>query len=212
MVENLYTTGWIKTYRSLYHHWIFNNEKYLKAWLTILFEANFKEEKVIIEGELILCKVGQKLYSLKTWTKIFGKGWSVQKVRTFFRLLEKDSMIETKGLRKTTLLTVCNYEKYQNGVTDRQHTDNTQITRRQQQLKNDKNDKNEKKIIDREKDFAITLTPFVEKYGEDMMRDFYNYWKEPNKSRTRMRWELEKTWDIAGRLRTWDRNQERFRK
>lgn len=35
------------------------------------------------------------------------------------------------------------------------------------------------------------------------MRKFFSYWTEPNKSGTRQRWELQKTFDIKRRLYTW---------
>lgn len=48
-----------------------------------------------------------------------------------------------------------------------------------------------------------TLKPYVSMYGKDMIRQFYDYWTEPNKSRTKMRYELERTWDTKRRLNTW---------
>lgn len=48
-----------------------------------------------------------------------------------------------------------------------------------------------------------TLVPYVSMYGKDMIRQFYDYWTEPNKSRTKMRYELERTWDTKRRLNTW---------
>lgn len=51
--------------------------------------------------------------------------------------------------------------------------------------------------------FYKSLVPFVETYGREMIRQFYDYWTEPNKSRTKMRYELERTWDTKRRLNTW---------
>ena len=48
-----------------------------------------------------------------------------------------------------------------------------------------------------------TLVPYISMYGKDMIRQFYDYWTEPNKSRTKMRYELERTWDTKRRLNTW---------
>lgn len=43
--------------------------------------------------------------------------------------------------------------------------------------------------------------------GEDAikaeMRKFYSYWSEPNKSGTKVKWELERTFDVKRRLYTW---------
>ncbi len=51
--------------------------------------------------------------------------------------------------------------------------------------------------------FCNSLVPYVKTYGKEMIRKFYYYWTEPNKSRTKMRYELERTWDTKRRLNTW---------
>jgi len=65
-----------------------------------------------------------------------------------------------------------------------------------------------KSIEERQKDFYNLLRPYVNKYPEEMLTAFYNYWSEPNRSRTKMRAELEKTWDLPRRLATWNRKSE----
>lgn len=35
------------------------------------------------------------------------------------------------------------------------------------------------------------------------LKKFYRYWTEPNKSGTKVKWELEQTFDIMRRIRTW---------
>ena len=57
-----------------------------------------------------------------------------------------------------------------------------------------------------------TLKPFLETYGKDFLNDFYKYWTEPNKSNTKFRQELEKTWDLLRRLETWAKNEKNFKK
>lgn len=61
-------------------------------------------------------------------------------------------------------------------------------------------------------DFYNTLVPFVELYGKETVRDFFDYWTEPNKSNTKMRFELEKTWDVGRRMRTWNNRKSRYEK
>ena len=137
--------GWIKIYRQIQKHWIWDNPDYLKAWIAILITVNHEDNKVLIHGELFNCGRGESLLSLANWAKTFGKGWTIQRTRTFFNLLEKDKMINTEGCRKTTRLNVCNYDSYQEvqqtnnrQTTGKQQADNKQITTN----KNDKNDKN----------------------------------------------------------------------
>ena len=52
-------------------------------------------------------------------------------------------------------------------------------------------------------EFRNSLIPFLSEYGKEMLTEFYNYWTEPNPSKTKMRYEMEKTWDTARRLETW---------
>lgn len=59
--------------------------------------------------------------------------------------------------------------------------------------------------------FAETLKPFLEIYGKNLCNDFYKYWTEPNKSKSKFRAELEKTWDVERRLETWARNDKNFK-
>jgi len=44
------------------------------------------------------------------------------------------------------------------------------------------------------------------------IKKFISYWTEPNKSKTKLRWELEKTWDTKRRLGNWMRNCDKFNK
>jgi len=67
-------------------------------------------------------------------------------------------------------------------------------------------------IDSRKLKFANTLIPFVEIYGRDMIKDFYEYWTEPNKSNTKYKQELLKTWSLERRLATWAKNDNNFNK
>ncbi len=60
--------------------------------------------------------------------------------------------------------------------------------------------------------FSNTLQPFLETYGKDFLNEFYSYWTETvnNKSKNRFRQELEKTWDLERRLKTWERNNKKY--
>lgn len=55
----------------------------------------------------------------------------------------------------------------------------------------------------RKENFHESLRQYVSKYGRGMVRSFFDYWTEPNPSGSKMRYELEKTWDTPHRLATW---------
>lgn len=48
------------------------------------------------------------------------------------------------------------------------------------------------------------------KYDQEMLRAFCNYWTESNKSKTKMRFELEKVFEIGRRLATWKSREKTF--
>lgn len=62
----------------------------------------------------------------------------------------------------------------------------------------------------RERDFYDSLTVYLDTYGKEMLRDFFNYWSEPNKSGSKMKFEMQKTWDTARRLVTWSNNESKY--
>lgn len=59
----------------------------------------------------------------------------------------------------------------------------------------------------RKNEFYESLVPFIEKYSKDMIDNFFNYWSEFNRSGTKMRFELQKTWEVSLRLSTWARRE-----
>jgi hypothetical protein len=65
-------------------------------------------------------------------------------------------------------------------------------------------------IDSRKLKFANTLKPFIDNYGKELIREFYNYWTEPNKSNTKFKQELERTWSLERRLETWAKNDTNF--
>lgn len=68
----------------------------------------------------------------------------------------------------------------------------------------------ENQLEKRKQEFYNSLIPYTNIYGREMIRDFYDYWIEPNKSKTKMRVDLEKTWDLERRLRAWAKRNKVF--
>ena len=64
----------------------------------------------------------------------------------------------------------------------------------------------------RKERFYESLVPFVEKYGAAMIREFFDYWSEMNKSQTKMRFEQQPTWETSLRLVTWANRDKNFKK
>lgn len=116
--------SWIKLFRDINKHWIWQNSDYLKWWLDILLEVNHAPAKVVIKNKIYDCNRGEKLYSLDTWALRWGTNKS--KARRFLQLLQNDNMIELKSETQTTRLIVCKYDTYQ----DMRNADETQMKRK----------------------------------------------------------------------------------
>lgn len=64
----------------------------------------------------------------------------------------------------------------------------------------------------RKVDFKISLVTLMETDNIDKQtaKEFYEYWTEPNQNKTKLRFEMEKTWDLNRRMSTWIKNKEKF--
>jgi hypothetical protein len=65
-------------------------------------------------------------------------------------------------------------------------------------------------IIERENKFRFTANTFQNEFELDLIDSFCNYWTEPNQAGTKMKFELQKTFEIKRRLITWNKNQIKF--
>jgi hypothetical protein len=57
--------------------------------------------------------------------------------------------------------------------------------------------------------FIEELRPYEAEFGAQMLNEFFLYWSEPNKSRTKIRKDMQPTWDTHRRLLTWQRNNKK---
>ena len=65
-------------------------------------------------------------------------------------------------------------------------------------------------ISNRKNDFVFEVLTFD--YDESILNGFIDYWTEPNKSNTKLKFELNKTWRTELRLKTWAGNQKKWDK
>lgn len=98
------------------------------------------------------------------------------------------------------------WENKDNAKAKRAH--NNRNTIREDKIREDKN--KEDSINAREQNFRKSLLEFKDKYSPEMLTDFADYWTEPNKSRSKLRFELQQTWDLSRRLTTWAKNDNKF--
>lgn len=63
----------------------------------------------------------------------------------------------------------------------------------------------------RKNEFKNNLEPFLEIYGKDLLNDFFRYWTEHNPDGKKMRFEMEKVFEVSKRLKTWSKNETKFK-
>lgn len=121
--------GWIKIHRKITENWLYPNRRKFtnfEAWLHLLLSANYDESKIFENGQLIPISRGQTLTSELKLS--FEWMWSRSCVRNFLKNLQKDGMILLKTTSKYTLITICNYESYQDERTTERHQKNNRKT------------------------------------------------------------------------------------
>lgn len=132
MEENK-SRGYIKTYRSVFKHWIWQDKDPFdrrSAWIDLLGLVNFEAGKKLSNGQLINLQPGQTIASLRFLAERWK--WSTTKVERYIKCLQDDNMIVLESLHKNTLLTICNYSVYNEDevseVTQEIHKKDTEVT------------------------------------------------------------------------------------
>ena len=299
--------GYIKLYRKFFDTPLWTEPREYsrsEAWLDLIQAAAIEQRVIILDGRAIELRRGELLVSKRYLEKRWG--WSIGKVTRFMQLLQEQEMVTVRAQGKYTVITLCNYDKYNPLSTDTENrqddkrnskrnskrntqcvddyrvasadgtetehkteqwrnSDGTVAEHKTEQSRNSKQDaqcvddyrvasadgtetehkteqwrntgqeekesnkeKEEEEEIkektlsnervkkkdaavaatnDRKKDFHDSLVPYVATYGREMIRDFYAYWSELNRSGTKMRYELQPTWELGLRLSTWARRE-----
>ena len=104
--------GWIKLSRDITKHWIFQDAEFFKWWFDLLTMAAWNDHKVMYDAHLFTLKRGQTIASISYLSERWGR--NRKRIIRFLQLLEKDGMI-TRIVRdrQTSVLTICNYGRYQ---------------------------------------------------------------------------------------------------
>lgn len=153
--------GWIKIHRKIMDNPLYLSEPFtrMQAWIDLLLLANHKEGFFYVRGNKVVVGRGQVGTSSRTLASRWQ--WSRGKVERFLKDLENDNQIEPQKNNVITLISICNYDDYQNTepqtepqTSRRQTTDGPQTEPQTDRNKNDKKEKNEKN--NKEEDIFIS--------------------------------------------------------
>lgn len=212
--------GWISIHRKIRDHYLFKEKRVFsrfEAWLDLLLSANHDDNKLLLNGELIEVKRGSfvtsELKLMDRWS------WSKSKVRSFLELLTNELMIEKVSDSKKTTLTIVKFNEYQLSKTTKKPQKDFKKTSEELQKDTNNNENNynnlnninQLTLINRKQKFEDEIRLFCFQYSQEMLESFYLYWSEENQKGNKMKFELQVTWNLEGRLRTWHKKSEEFK-
>ena len=87
-------------------------------WVDMLLMASYEDNKSFVGNQVMEVKRGVLVASLR----FLADRWKVSKdrVNAFLKLLSQEGMISRETNKNTTLITICNYESYQDNSDDSQ--------------------------------------------------------------------------------------------
>ena len=115
--------GFIKLFRDITEHWIWQDPQKLKWWLDLIMMANINDNKMLQGNKLVTIKRG----SFHTSEVKLSERWGVSRrtVTNFLTLLQSDNMIRLEKSKNGTTVEVLNYKAYQDISTQKRATDDT---------------------------------------------------------------------------------------
>ena len=169
--------GFILLSRSLLDSDVFASQKLLKIWVWCLLKANFKDKAVPLKTGK-----GETIIKLKRGSFLFGRFKAEEELcidgSTVYKSIHKlkdMEMIEIESNNQYSVVTICNYDKYQQvdeyKVTSNDQPSNKEVTRKEQVSNTTKNSNKEKKDNKEKKEKKEKFTP-------PPLETFLNYFKE----------------------------------
>lgn len=138
--------GWISLHRKLLVSDIFQNEKLLKVFIYCVLKASHSEHPQKIGRQTILLKPGQFIYGRKKAAMELSMNEST--VRDYMDILKKDETITMKSTNKFSVVTIVNWEFYQDKEKETDNKSDSKKTPEGQQKdtnNNGNNDNNDNK-------------------------------------------------------------------
>lgn len=110
------TKAFIKLYRDILETPLWESEPFSRsqAWIDILLLANYKEKIIFVRGNEIRLKRGQLGWSQERLSQRWK--WSKKKTQGFLKLLEKELQITIQKSKVLSVISVVNYNFYNNEV------------------------------------------------------------------------------------------------
>lgn len=199
--------SWVKLHRSLLQWEWYDDTNALRLLIHLLVSVNYEDKKW--RGMLI--PAGSMVFSWDTLSTQLGL--SVKQCRVAMEKLENSGEVARKRATKGQLVSLTKWEKLQNNEGERADNGATKgqlkgrqraTTKEYKEVEESKEVKN--KEIDKEKLFAEQVRSLTTKLPDLEIQKFIDYWTEKSPRGKKMKFEKQKTFDPAKRLKTWELN------
>lgn len=137
--------GWIKIHRKMLENPIIcKDSDYLSVWIYLLLNATHKEIPALFKGEKIILQPGQLITGRKSMSSKLKI--SESKIYRIINEYKSEQQIEQQTSNKNSLITILNWNKYQQIEQQNEQQMNNKRTTTEQQLNTNKNVKNDNNI------------------------------------------------------------------
>ena len=109
--EQMTNEGFICISRGIREHWVWKNPVYFKRWAELIMMANYDNREVSFSCHRLMLQRGQLAVNLSYLSKTWNV--STQAVLKFLVKLEVSGMVTRVVDDKVTVITICNYDRYQ---------------------------------------------------------------------------------------------------
>lgn len=195
--------GYIKLWRKSLDSVVWQNPDIWRFWTWCLMKATHKPTRQMVGFQEVDLEPGQFVFGRNM--AVAETGLSERKIRTAIDSLRKRKKVTIKTTNKFSVISIVKWADYQEEATSKTTNNRPATVQQPSTNNNDKNGKNIKEIYkEKLESFKVEVMAHSE-YPTSMLEDFLRYWGEPNQAKTRLRWEMEKTWSLAGRLAYWSK-------
>lgn len=156
MAKNV--NGWITLHRKILNWEWYDDTNTFRLFLHLLLTANYEDAD--FRGMKV--RRGQLIFGRQTTSKKLGL--SEREIRTSLDRLKTSGETSTQTTNRFSIITICNYEKYQRETTSQTSTETTgeRHAKRPQYNKYNNNKQNNNAVLKKFKNFKDLPNPFDE--------------------------------------------------
>lgn len=201
--------GWIKLHRVLSEWEWYDDHNAVRLLVHLLIHVNYEDKRW--KGTVI--KAGSMALSWETLS--VSVGLSVKQCRSAMVKLEESGEVTRETTTRYQVVSLVKWSELQ-GENQEKTSKKTSGGQKKGSGKTPTKQYSKETLELRKREFKEGIQGFQANYSKadelEELNKFYLHWTQMNKNGFKMAFEKQRTWDLAGRLRTWFGNKEKWNK